>query len=185
MESKTLKTIQTIMKIAKILSTIVFVFCIVGIVGCTIGIVTMALIGETTFEIAGVTLHSLIAKSADTSIGTVYTSMAVGLILCIGELIISKMAVSYFKHELEAGTPFTMDGAKELFRLGVCAAVISLGAFIAADITYAVMNKCFVDVADMHIEDSNQIVTGMLILFISLLCKLGAEKENPVKNEVE
>ena len=41
------------------------------------------------------------------------------LIVCAGQAVLAKFAETYFKNKLQAGTPFTFGGAKELLRLGV------------------------------------------------------------------
>lgn len=175
MENKTLKTIQVFSNIGKILSKIIFICCIVGAVGCALGIASLA-VGETdVLRLGGVTIHGLIERSAETSIGTMYTYMTVGLILCIGEIFLAKIAGDYFKHELAAGTPFTFDGAKEMFRLGICAICIPIGTMIIADIAYTTMNHYFTDVADLHIDDYASAGLGIAFILVSFICKYGAE----------
>ena len=56
------------------------------------------------------------------------------LILCAGEAVLAKFAEAYFVHELKAGTPFTLAGAKELLRLGVLAIALPAGSHLAANI---------------------------------------------------
>ena len=43
------------------------------------------------------------------ALGTMYAAMAVGCILSSGEAVLAKIAGNYFRNELKAGTPFTMD----------------------------------------------------------------------------
>ena len=176
MNTKTLHIIQKLAKIGKVLSKIVAICCIVGAVGCFAGIISVSVSNFETIKIGGVTIHSMIEKSADISIGTMYASMVAGLILCTGEAVIAKLAEKYFKNELAAGTPFTFSGAKEMLRLGIYIISISIGALIAADISYAVMNHCFSDVADMHLDDCSQVGMGIAFILVSLLCKYGAER---------
>lgn len=182
METKTLHIIQKLAKIGKVLSKIVAICCIVGAVGCLVGIASLSLGDFEAIKIGGVTIHSIIGKSAETSIGTVQASIAVGLILCTAEAVIAKLAQSYFQNELAAGTPFTFDGARQMLRLGISIIGISIGALIAADISYVIVNHCFADVADLHLDNSNQVGLGIAFIITSLLCKLGAERD--VANEL-
>ena len=112
-----LKTIQTLSKIGRILSKIVYICCVVGFCGCIVGIISLGLGGEV-FKLGGVTIHSIIESHSHTSMPTLYTAMAFGLVLCAAEAVLSKFSEIYFKNELADGTPFTMRGAKELMRLG-------------------------------------------------------------------
>lgn len=172
--SKTLQTIQKLAKIGKILSTIVYVCCIVGTVGCAIGIISFALIPGN-YVIGNVTIHGLIESSAETSVGTIYASMGVGLVLCLAEVIVSGYAKKYFKNELEAGTPFTREGAKELTRLGIYAIVAPIVAVIIASIIYAVISACMGNVADVDFDGGGSVGLGIGFIIMGLICRYGAE----------
>ncbi len=172
---KTLTTIQKLAKIGKVLSRIVFICCIVGVIGCAVGIVSLAVGFVGSIELGGVTVHGLIETSAEMSIGSMYASMTVGLILCAGELALAKMAEHYFQNELKAGTPFTLSGAKELLRLGIYTICIPIGTMILADIAYQVLNHSFEQVADMHIDNYASVGLGIAFIVVSVLCKYGAE----------
>lgn len=174
METKTRHTIQTLAKVGKVLSKIVSICCIVGAVGCIVGILSLAFGEFEARKIGGITIHSIIERSA--SIGTMYAEMTVGLIFCIGEAVIAKLAATYFQNEIAAGTPFTLSGAKELLRLGICTICISVGAWIGAEIAYTIITNCFSKVADMQLDGFSQVGTGIAMLLASLLCKYGAEK---------
>lgn len=175
METKSLATIQKLANLGKILSKIVMIFSIIGVVGCILGIVCMALLDFDTIKIGDLTIHGLIEEKAGTSTGTIYTSMAVGMILCMGEVVLCKYAKRYFINELDAGTPFTFEGARELKKLGILNIWLPIATIIVADITYNIMNECMKDVADMNIDDYSSIGIGIAFLVLSLICKYGAE----------
>lgn len=176
--SKTLKTIQTLSKIGKIVSKIVFICCIVGFVACLVSLVLGVGTGELV-RLGGVSIRGILEEQAGISVGTVYAATAVGLLLCAGEAVVAKYAELYFKHELQAGTPFTMDGAGELLRLGILTIVIPLAATVAASVTYEILAQYLPDVADFQMENGGSVGTGILFIIMSLLCRLGAEqKEN-------
>ncbi|MBR2590508.1 MAG: hypothetical protein IKE65_06250 [Clostridia bacterium] len=171
----TLKTIQTISKIGKILSKIVFIFCIVGGCFCLVGLLSLALSSES-FKIGGVTIHGLIEKSDKIgSIGTVYGAMAAGTVLCAGEAVLAKMAQRYFKNELAAGTPFTLAGAKEMLRLGICTICIPLGTMVVAHIIYGIIKHFFSDMADFSPGNIVSVGLGVMFIIMSLICRYGAE----------
>ena len=111
-----LDKIQKLSKLGKILCSIVFVFCVIGIIGSVVGIAFLAA-GVDAIHIGGVTLKSIVQTNSGTSIETANIYMAVAIILCSGEAVIAKFAEHYFKGELLDGTPFNMERSKELTRL--------------------------------------------------------------------
>ena len=171
---KTLNTIQKLAKIGKIISKIIFIFSIIGLVGCIAGIICLAVIPEG-FKIGGLTVNEMVKKSGDVSVNTCYTAMAMGILLCAGEAVISKISEIYFKHELSAGTPFTFEGAKELLRFGICAIAVPIGTSLIAQIVYVIMSNALKDVADLNLNNSVSAGLGIVLIVVSLLCKYGAE----------
>ena len=171
---KTLKTLQTLSKIGRVLSTIVFVFCIVGAIGCAIGIVGLAFIPEEGFKLGDMTIKGLVEKG-ELSVSTCYAAMAMGIIACVCEAVLAKFAERYFKNGLAAGTPFTFDGAKELMRLGVLAICIPVGASILCGICYGIFTIAMKDVGEIVAHGGGSIGLGVMMIVGSLLCKHGAE----------
>lgn len=175
---KTLNAVQTLSKIGKILSKIVYICCIVGFCGCVAGILAM-FAGAETVKLGGVTLHSILETEADVSVGSVWAAIAVGMILCVGEFFVARMAHRYFEHELNAGTPFTLDGAKELLRLGISVVWIPIATTVLAQVTQGVMAQCMENVETLNLEGFDSVTLGVMLILMSLLCKYGAEcKEN-------
>lgn len=171
---KTLKTIQKLSKIGKVLSKIMFIFCIVGFCGCIVGIISMAL-GVETLKFGGVTLKSVLKTEAEVTVGTVYATMAVGMILCAGEAVLAKFAEHYFKRELADGTPFNFDGAKEMLRLGILTICIPIGTQIAAEIIHEVMYRTLQGVAPFRPDNFGSVALGVMFIVLSLICRYGAE----------
>lgn len=174
---KTLNTIQKLSKIGKVLSKIMFIFCIIGFCGCIVGILSMAL-GAPTLEFGGVTLESILNMKAEVTVSTVYAAMAAGMILCAGEAVLAKFAEHYFKRELADGTPFTLDGAKEVQRLGILTICIPIGTQFIAEIVYAVMEQAVRGVAPMSLSNDASVALGVMFLVLSLICRYGAEIQN-------
>lgn len=171
---KTLNIIQKLSKTGKVLSKIMFIFCIIGFCGCIVGILSMAL-GAPTLKIGGVTLESILNTEADVTVGTVYTAMAAGMILCAGEAVLAKFAEHYFKRELADGTPFTFAGAKEMQRLGILTICLPIGTQIIAEIVHAVMEQTLHGVAPFQFDHSSPVVLGVMFIVMSLGCRYGAE----------
>lgn len=183
---KTLHSIQKIAKWGKVLSTIVFVLCIVGAALCIVGAVCWELFGNFELELlgGGVTIHNIVESETGVSSGGVFTACAVGFVLLLGEVVLAKMAQKYFKNELQAGTPFTMEGAKELKSLGIKTIVVPLIAYVAAAIVHVIMVR-FLQMGGGEFQSELTINLGLGIMFIigSLLCKLGAQQSGEKKLE--
>jgi len=171
---KTLKTIQTLSKIGKVLSRIMFIFCIVGFCCCIVGILSMAL-GAPALKFGGVTLESILNTEAEVTVGTVYAALAVSMILCAGEAVLAKFAEHYFKRELADGTPFSIDGAKEMQRLGILTICIPIGTQIVAEIVHAVMEQTMQGVAPLQLDNAGSVALGIMFIVMALICHYGAD----------
>ena len=176
MESKTLESIQTIAKIGRILSTVAHIFCLVGAIICLAGIVCIGIPGSV--RIGGLTIYSLIGNVEGLDLGTCYTAMMTGFIICAGACIVAKLCERYFKNELAAGTPFTHEGARELLKLGICTICIPLGTIVIACICNAIAMNLFEGVAAISIDGSFPVVLGVAFIAMSLVCRYGAEIKN-------
>ena len=118
MQGSTLKTIQTLAKIGKIVSTILYICSIVGFCFCIVGIISLAC-GAPTFKLGGVTLETFLFDKAGQTAGTLYANMIAGVFVCACEGVLAKCIVRYLNRELADGTPFTLDGAQQLLRVGI------------------------------------------------------------------
>lgn len=164
---KTLNTIQTLSKIGRILSKIIYICCIVGFCGCIVGIAAVA--------VCGMSLNGLVLFETGMGIGTLLAAIAVGLVYCVGEFFISRMAYRYFENELKAGTPFTFDGAKELRNLGISVIWISVVEIVLAEVAQGVIYQFMNGAERIELEVFDSVAMGLLFIFISLICKHGAE----------
>lgn len=162
---ESLKTIQKLSKLGKVFSKIIFICCIIGAVGCVVGMVCLPF--------------------ADTQgLNRLYPLMSGALIVCVGQAVNAKFAEKYFVNELVAETPFTISGAKELLRLGIITISVPLGALILAQIVSGVIAE-FVQCGDVFkLEGGDSVAMGVMFIVMSLLCKYGAElKDNAVKTD--
>ena len=169
-----LKTIQTLSKIGKILSKIVYICCVVGFCVCIVGIISLGLGGEV-FKLGGVTIHSIIESHSHMSMQALYTAMAVGIVLCAAEAVLSKFAEIYFKNELADGTPFTLRGAKELMRLGILTISIPLSMVIVCSIGVAIADNFFPEIEKLSYDGYASVGLGVMMILSSLFCRYGAE----------
>ena len=175
---KNLKAIQTLAKIAQVLCRITWICSIVGAAGCAVGILSLLVGTDNVLKLGGVTIHGIIANESGASTGSMYASMTVGMILCIGELVLALFAERYFKNELSDGTPFTLKGAAEMLRLGILTICIPLGSVTVAEIAYQIMSHAFQDVADVHMDDYTSVGLGIAFIIMSVVFRYGATLEN-------
>ena len=92
---------------------------------------------------------------------------------------LAKFAEVYFRNELQAETPFTLAGAKELLRLGILTITIPAGCAVAESIVEGVivgfMKVEKAAAMDMYFDNEASIVLGIMFILGSLLCRCGAE----------
>lgn len=170
-----LDKIQKLSKLGKILCSIVFVFCVIGIIGSVVGIAFLAA-GVDEIHIGGVTLKSIVQTNSGTSIDTADIYMVVAIILCSGEAVIAKFAEHYFKGELLDGTPFNMERSKELTRLGIITIGVSIVTEAVAAIVYEIMSFIFVNTDSLEIGNWGSVGIGITFIIVSLICRYGAER---------
>lgn len=176
---KHLKTIQIIVKIAKILAIIALVCSIIGACACALGLVALSILGNST-------VVSFIYEETQLNLASSILSLISGLIWCVAEIVLSCMALNYCKRELEAGTPFTYNGAKELMYLGIYSAVIPFVASIVESIVYGMYVMVSGDIfPDLDFSSSFDITFGIALIIISVLCKHGAELAETAQQATE
>ena len=178
---KTLKTIQALSKLGKILSKIAFIFSVIGFCGCIAGLLSLNFGNGGLIKIGGVTLHGLVFENLGFDIKSISAALAGWLIVCAGEAVLAKFAEVYFKNELKAGTPFTLDGAGELQRLGILALAIPLGSSllgsIAEGLAAGLLNTETATAMELYVDNEASLVLGLMFLLGSLLCRYGAEQK--------
>ena len=172
---KSLKTIQVLAKVGKILSKIVFIFCCIGFCGCIISLICLGLGVAETIHMGDFTLYTGIAEYAGLNQPTLFAGIAVGLVFCTVEGILSKTAELYFKHELADGTPFTLRGANELKRLGVLTIVLPLAATILCVIGVAIAESFDPEITRISVDGFASVGLGIMMLILSLFCRYGVE----------
>ena len=173
--SKTLSNILTVFKIARIIAKVVFIICIVGGVGCLIALTTLFFVGNSA------SILSLVGK--DIEVSSFYPACISGLIVCVGEAIFAFMAERYFGNVLSAGTPFTSEGAKESFRLGLASIIIAVATSVIAGLVVAFVVLLTENASEFDVDTSVSLSTGLFFLFLSLIFKHGAELQASITEE--
>ena len=174
--SKTLSHILTIFKVAKIVAKVVFILCIVGGIGCLVGLLCLALVGDS------ISAERFLTEGLNLS--SAYLACTVGAITCAGEAILAYLSERYFKNVLTAGTPFSLDGAKECFRLGIASIIVSVAVLVLVGGVSLVFSLFSASIgAESDFNASFSLSTGLFFLFLSLIFKHGAELQPSSKPE--
>ena len=168
--SKSLKTIQTVFKVVKIVATVLFILTIVGGALSLLGLI-LALVFRRAVSIGA--LQSLVEMEGASFVASCYGAIE-GIISCAGAAVLMGYVRKYCERELADGTPFTYDGAKKLFRLGIVWIIVPAAISVLVGFTYSI---CWL--FDQGIIESSStsidITTGLLLLLVSCIFKHGAE----------
>lgn len=174
---KSLRTIRKLSKLGRILSTIVFIFSVIGFAACTVGAVVTACIGANLNGFFADIAKKVSEKEVSVTFEAVLSTLICSAVICAGEAVLSKFAEHYFKRELADGTPFDLGGAAELKRLGLLTILIPIGASTLAFMAHAIMKLVYKDLPDFDYSNGTTIMLGVMMLVGSVLCKYGAEKD--------
>lgn len=164
---KSLKIIQLLAKIGKIFSKIVFICALIGTGSCITCLFCLIFANIGLIEISGITFDNVIG---------IYPKAVKISIICIAYAINAKFAEIYFTHELEAGTPFSLSGAKELFRLGIITVGVPMSAQITAQLFAGIFTELISETETFDFNCSDSVLLGAMFIVISLLCRYGAEQ---------
>lgn len=173
----TLSTIQVLFKLGKILSTIALICSVAAASLSLAGIICLAAGAEKVFKIGGVTIHGIIANKAGMTTDQMISALSVCLIVFAAEAVLAWFAKNYFKRELAAGTPFTLEGAKELTRLGILTIALPLGANIAAAIVNGVLASLLSNTWKLDPDNGGSVSLGIMFLVLALVFRYVAELE--------
>ena len=161
--SKTLSNILTVFKVLRVIAKVVFILCIVGGAGYLLGLAALPFA-----RIPSVTELS-------------YFACIAGACVCAGEAVFAYLAEKYFQSVINEGTPFSLDGAKECFRLGIASIIITVAVEVATGVTAGiVMLLSEAPTLDMDVDVTISLTTGLALLFLSMIFKYGAELQTPV-----
>ena len=176
---KSLNSIQTLCKIGKVLSKIAFIFSVIGFGGGAAGLISLIIGNDALVEIGTITIHGTMLSDMGMNAASISARLAGWMIVCVGEAVSAKLAEIYFKNELQAGTPFTLGGAKEMQRLGITvlavSAVCSVAGAAAEGIILGFSNIENTADSNIYSNVASGIALGIVFIIVSLLCRCGAE----------
>lgn len=173
----TLKTIQTLAKIGKVMSKIAYICALVGVGVCVVSLVCLPLLGDRIVMIDGESLSQLMGMGDAEAVKIAYAYLVGWLAVCAGEAVLGRKAYVYFVNELKAGTPFTMEGAAEMKRLGIFTICIPIGSAIVSEILSGIVLG-IMDLertVDITYTADGAVALGVMFIIGALLCRHGAE----------
>lgn len=168
--------LQKLFKWGKLLSTAAFILFVIATVLSGVGLICLHFDWNGILKFGGI-------SASDVSKGRAY--LCVLLAVYLGEAVNAYFAVNYFKNEVEAGTPYTDKGSKELFRLGLITVVVPLVAFVIASLAAGLVLE-FGSVADQDYKAlsvvQEKILLGLAFMVVALFCQNGAEQGNDTED---
>ena len=173
--SKTLSTVLTVFKIARIVAKVIFILCIVGGAGCLAALLLLPMASGVVDLLADGELSLTLASA--------YPACIVGIVSFAGEGVLAFLAERYFRNVLSACTPFTLDGSKECFRLGIASLIVSVAVSVLSGIVVGIFLLLAMDASELDSNVSVSLSTGLFFLFLSLIFKHGAELQAPAAEE--
>lgn len=162
----TIDKIDALHKAGKILSRIFFILSAVGIVALVISALYLFVTGGPDEKIERIFVKYGYSSSS------IYLFILVTAISLIGELFLSWKAEKYFSLELERGTPFTREGAKSLFRLGLYSIIV---AALTNTLSFLIFNFAFSETGKVNSQSPGSIALGVMFIITSLILKYGYE----------
>lgn len=171
---KHIKTIQIIMKVCSIITKVANILSQVGLWFCIIGLVFVAVThGLGLMEEAKI---ASMVGSTRVEFPTIYASLLIGLTSCLGAHLITRKWMTYFKAELEDGTPFVEETGLLLFHVAKYELIIAFVSFILC-VVIAAVSEVFGGVFTRYdIKFSLDINTVIFAFFLSLVFRSGAEQ---------
>lgn len=175
---KDFKTIRKLSDLGRILSKIVFICTIIGM--CLVAVAMVLLFAGVNYDGIINIIASVLNKnlSMAQNVGRLLISLFIAAeISFAGQLIIAKFAEKYFGKVLADGTPFNEENSKRLFKLGMLLIVVSLiTSIITKNATMLFMLMSGISGSyNLSISLPSDVILGGLFIFMSYVCKYGAE----------
>ncbi|MBR7091094.1 MAG: hypothetical protein IKC79_01415 [Clostridia bacterium] len=163
-----LEVFQAFMKVFRVLTIIAFVMFVISFVSL-IFVFFASMSPEFLEQINGILIEMDMQEFGN----DVQPLLLTSAISMLGAGIATFMAMRYLKHEVQQGTPFNLDGAKELFVV----AIVNIATPIAISIINGIIVACY---GTTLLEEASMMTDsvlggGLMLLAGSFAFKYGAE----------
>ena len=175
--NSSMSKIQKISKAGLILSKIVLWCAYMGLISCALILIVQIFVGNSKIVGDSSIVLDMIKDKSKLNVGTIYTALTIGIIMCITKIIHARLEVKYFNAELQAGTPFKLELVEQLRKLGIQTIVIPLIGVILSNVAYEIFKHFYINIGEMDISNSVSIGLGIVYLVISLLCRAAIEEK--------
>ena len=176
--SEALKKIQGGAKLAFLIVKILFVFAIIGAIGCAVSAIVLFVVhvfgGDTSW------LTDRIFNDASISVGTAIANTVVSAVSAAAYIVVFPFAKRYLAGEIEDGTPFSERGAKDMLNVGIAAAITPI---VASAVSGSLCEGISAMISDTVIPADTapwSVMLGVVLVLISYVVRYGAELEQKV-----
>ena len=161
------KTFRVFMNLAKAVAILSFVMAglVLLVAGC-------GMVWRNGGRVIDLQMEDMLSMTVAVGVDQMIGLTLVDGVFALTSGVLSWMAHLYLKHEQADGTPFTMDGANRLKRLGIRMIVLSLVAEIVAEVVHA----CF-RMSRQGAWCDGYVLLGVVLILTSLVLRYGAELE--------
>ena len=169
---KTLQIIQKTFRVFQILTKVAFVFSIVGASIAALGALCAAACysGGRVFTLFG---EPVTVFASGEGLNQTLSALLSDAVCLAFDAILLGFAGRYFKAEQAAGTPFTIDGADHIRKLGVRCIWMPIVSVVIA----SVIVVCLDAESGRNLNNLSGVVTGVVLILASLIFRYGAELE--------
>lgn len=168
-----LTTIQSLHKLGKVLSRIYFVLSIIGLV-LSLALAAALLISTDIKDLISSTLFD----GTKYGVNTLYGISSTLFLISFGEIFLSRKAEDYFRSELNTGTPFSIENALKLKKLGILTLIIPVVTHTLSAVVYNIMMSNLDGMAPFKFHMTGSVILAVMFIITSMLCRYGAGKES-------
>ncbi len=170
---KSHERVMRYMKLGKNLSTAAFIISIIGASICLIGLAVSLLASDV--KIFGRELEKLFYMAPELEERGLNAALIAAAAYFLIELMLAFESKTYFSNVVKEGTPFTVEGAKELRGLGI-KAIIHPGLEIIVDVVISlVLGHIDSFILELGFGAGVVIALGVMMVLMSSVCRYGAE----------
>lgn len=168
---KTLKIIQTLAKVAKVICQVVFILSLIGGISSLVSLIALGIVHGLNFDEK--LLKFFVEVDEKMNMPTLYFTGIVGVLGCASSCVTAKFTQKYLEKELETGTPFTLDGSKQLLKTGIIVLVVPAITSALVGIVYGIFYFFLPTTQEAGV--SVDIGLGVAMIILSVVFKYGAQ----------
>ncbi len=172
---------QTLHRIGLVLSRL---FCFMSMILLFISFIAAGIL---TFSLGDGDLSMRIngfLEARNSNAGNAAAAFAALFLISLGEIFLSRYASSYFRAELDAGTPFEKESASRLMKLGFLTILVSLLTRLVMALLYRIVFPAELSVPLSATFLNGSLPLGIMFLIISLLCRYGSEIQGRKEGQI-